>query len=212
MRQPGDRGQAVALVAICLGLLCVSALAASMVALEVAARARLQQAASAAALAVVQNSAVRLRLQVSYVRYTCGPTAPRQGCGGVGASTVVQAGAGAFAPQPEEGFGPLPGWAADAGCVGTVWSAPDPAGSYRICRRQQLLGAVLVLPAASQALAQAWLTRAVAGDGQLRAPQVQCVALGTGYRVTVTASAGLGLAWPGADILRVRASAWPGGA
>ncbi len=210
MTRGRDDGQVAALVAVCLGFLCVCAIAASVVALEVAARERLQQAASAAALAIVQDSAVRMRLLVRYVRYSCGPSAPVLGCQGVGGWAVVQAGAGAFAAQPQEGFGPLPGWAADAGCVGTVWSGRAPTGSYLICLGQQLTGAVLVLPPDAQALAQGWLTRALAGDGLLRAARIDGVTLGTGARVTVTASAGLVLAWPGADLLRVRVSAWPG--
>jgi hypothetical protein len=198
-----------------LGVLCLCALTATAAAMAVSARARLAQAASAAALAVVQHGAVRLRLEVRYVDYFCAAAAHgRVNCGGAPGTVGITVGSGAFTSTSAGEFGALPGWAAAAGCLGTVWPLGVHApGTYRVCIGQAATGARLVLPGAAttRGIAEQWLSAAIGGSGQLRDPSVGSVTLGSGGRVTVTASAGLIPALPWLRELTVRASAWPGG-
>lgn len=207
MRVP-ERGQAIALVAVGLGLLCACALATAMLALQVAARARLQQAASAAALGVVQEAQVRLRLAVRYRDERCARTAGQLACRARPGSTQVTVGPGAFRLVAGSGLGPLPGWAAAAGCVGT--SEPtEPGGAWRICVGQRLVAAALMLPADAAGRAQQWLLANLAGSNLLGDPEVVRVTLGPGAAVAVIARARLRPGWGGTDRMTVRALAWP---
>ena len=99
----------------------------------VGARAALAKAADAAALAALELTAAIATLRVSYVDYTCQWVYPWASQGGYpqrsGALSctsspgqgTVPAGGGAFTTGSGGAFGPQPGWAAAAGCVGTVW-------------------------------------------------------------------------------------------
>ncbi len=211
----GSAGQALVLTVFFLGVLCLCALTATTTALAVSARARLAQAAAAAALAVVQHGSVRLRLEVRYVEYFCAAAANgRVNCWGAPGTVTITVGTGAFTPVSAGEFGPLPGWAAAAGCLGTVWPLEVHApGTYRVCTGQAATGARLVLPdsATTQAIAEQWLSAGIGGSAQLRDPSVRSVTLGSGGQVTVTATAGLIPALPWLRALTVRASAWPGG-
>jgi hypothetical protein len=204
-----EAGQVMALVALCLGLRCCCAWAASVLALQVVARSRLQQAAAAAALAEVQHASVRMRLAVRYRDERCVRRTGRLECRATSGSLAETVTPAAFAIHNSVGFGALPGWAQQAGCVGTVWPTGGRAGSYRICWGQRLLAASLLLPPDPQGLAQQWLTAALTPDTLVRAPRVAAVKVDAG-RVLVTASARLRPGFPGADVLFVRASAWPG--
>ena len=99
----------------------------------VSARAALAKAADAAALAALEQTSTSATLRVSYVDYTCqwvyawasqGGYPQRSGalsCTSSPGQGTVPAGGGAFTTGSGGAFGPQPGWAAAAGCVGTVW-------------------------------------------------------------------------------------------
>ena len=210
----GERGQAVVLTALAMGLvlvgLCLGVIGA---ALEVSARAGLERAAEAAALGALQEAAsVSLLLTVSYDDYACAAPAGGRPCAGTPGSATVTLGPGGGADAAEVGFGPVPGWAAAAGCNGTQWPGSAPPGLYRICTGQRVVGAQVSTggQSALQAAAQWWLQANAATDGDLAAVQVVEVTAGAAGQITVSASATLRPHLPLFGRVAASATAWPG--
>lgn|GEM_PF-5519180 len=212
-----ESGQALVLSALAIGLvLVVLAFAVVGAAILVSARAALAKGADAAALAALKQSSVGATLQVSYVEYTCRwmQRFRTLACSGSSPGQTRESVTGAaFATGPTGMFGPLPGWAASAGCVGTVWPGTvGSAGVYRICTRQQVASAGLSDPSRTRMehAAQEWLQANVQMDGPLNGATVTGVTVGQDGQVTVSATAGVR---PGLLMFRqvsVAETAWPG--
>jgi hypothetical protein len=207
-----ETAQALVLAVLAAGLcLVVLALGAIGAALLVSARSALSKAAAAAALAALEQATVTLQLQVTYVDYECDQ-------GGVctaepGQEAVSVSDGGSFAAGPAGLFGSLPGWAAAAGCAGTVWSgAPQAAGTYRICTSQRPVGGALDLPppAALRQTAQQWLSAAAQTSGDIADAHVTAVSIGTAEQVTVEAAADVRPALWVFRSVHAAATAWPG--
>lgn len=209
-----EGGQALVLAALVTGLVSTALMVGVWgVALEVGARASLTKAVSAAALAALQGERVRLRLQVSFVDQRCRQVRRGTTCRATaGAATETLAGAGAFAALPEGGFGPLPAWAAAAGCVGTLWPAvPPPSGTYRVCLGQRLMGARLVPPAQGVlwAAARSYLAADAPAGGVLGGARVTAVRVGPVGQVTVQAAGSVRPALLWFRAVTASATAWP---
>ena len=205
-----DSGQALAFSVLALSL--VSLLLAMGVAASaclISARAALSKGAAAAALADLAQARVVLDLQVTYDTYTCDAL---QQCGSAAGQTDVTAADGtSFQRQGNSAFGPVPGWAAAAGCIGTTWpGAPMPAGKYRICSRQKVVGARLVAgdPSVLQGLSERWLDANVRGDRLLRNAHVTKVVVGSAGQVTVDAVGEARSFLPLQSTVRVSETAW----
>lgn len=206
-----ESGQALVFSTLMTGIVLVLlALGAIGAAFLISARAALGKAADAGALAALAQSSGGMTLQVSFVDYTC-----RAGLctAQPGQISLPVSGGGAFATNPGTGFGPLPGWAAQAGCVGTVWpGTAGSAGLYRVCTGQQVESAGVSEPghAQMQEAAQQWLAANVGMDGQIYAAHVTDVTVGHDGQVTVSATASVR---PGLLMFRsvsVAETAWPG--
>ncbi len=192
----------------------------------VSARAALAEGADAAALAALGQSSATVTLRVSYVEYTCRESYQWGFQGGglqrsralsctssPGQTMEAVSGGGAFAVGSGGPFGPLPGWAAAAGCVGTAW--PGPGGSaavYRICTGQRVVSAGLTEPVRSQMeqTSQRWLQANVRMDGQLYEARVTGVTVGTEGQVTVEADARVRTGLLMLRSVSVAETAWPG--
>lgn len=211
-RPPADGGQALVFGALALGILlaplCLGVVAASA---ALSARAALGRAVAAAALAAVATERVAdVRLQVAFVAYACRSVPAGPVCQGQDGVVVVAVAPGGGAGAPAGPFGPLPGWAAAAGCAGTLWPGAAPPGHYRICRGQALAGAVLAPadPAALASAARRYLDLNLAGDADLRGGRLLAVTPGPDGAVTVVATARTRLPGPFGRV-QVRAEAWP---
>jgi len=210
-----ESGQALVFSALVLGLLLLL-LAFGMIGLGLlaSARAALGKAADAAALAVLGQSTIGATLTVSYADYTCQGADGSVTCSVTpGQTDVPVSDAGAFTTSPGGAFGPIPGWAAAAGCMGTQWPrSVDVAGRYRICTGQRLASASVSAadPAILQRAAQAWLEANVRGDGQLYGARVRAITVGTDGQVTVVATARVRPGLLMFDRTSVAETAWPG--
>lgn len=207
-----DSGQALALSAVAVGLvLLVLSLGVTGVCLLLSARAALGKAADAAALAALQQLDATLEFRVSYDTYTCDDFGA---CGSVpGARDVSATDGAAFQSAQSTGFGPLPGWAAAAGCIGTKWpDTPHRAGTFAICTEQHAVGADLTGPGprALRQVADEWLAANVRADGQLSKAHVTAAEVGAGGQVTVAASADVRPPLLLFRSVHVVETAWPG--
>jgi hypothetical protein len=213
-----EHGQATVLAVLSVGTFALIILwGAFGLASLIQARAALSAAVDAAALGARQDTAVvDATLRVRVASYRCvRPTAK----GGRGAPVVctmvrgretVQVGPEAFASTTVGAFGAIPGWAAAAGCAGTVWRAPGRPGVWRICRGQSLVSASLA-PTNAAALwtaARTWLTTAAAVDG-LPTATVTSVVVAPGGALTVGAQARIRVPLFGERTIRAKATAWP---
>lgn len=215
----GQAGQALVLGAVALGLLLVP-LCMTVVAIGVtlSARAALERAAEAAALAAAGAETVAsVDLVVRFTDYTCvrRPLGEASAaCTAIPGSVEVSIGPGQSEDAPPAGFGPVPGWAEAAGCVGTVWPGRAEPGTYRVCTGQGVVGAQLAVPSTGvlQRVAQAWFLANAGWGGQLRSPRLLSVTAGADGVVRVTAEARPALLprGPFGDV-QVTAEAWPGG-
>lgn len=221
-----ESGQALVWSALVTGLVLVLLLGGVVgAAFLVSARAALAKAADAAALAALELTSTSATLRVSYVDYTCqwvdqwasqGGSPQRSrvlACAAAPGQGTVPAGGGAFTTGSGGAFGPRPGWAATAGCVGTVWPGTvGGAGTYRICTGQQVLAAGVSEPdrAGMQRAAQQWLRANVQPDGELSGAAVTALAVGADGQVTVSAAAALRPPLLMFRQVRVAETAWPG--
>ena len=188
------------------------------VSIRMQARAALAAAVDAAAVAARQTSSgVTATLWVRFATHACrwsGATAVRTlRCDALEGGEVVQVASGdAFAGGAAFGFGPEPGWAAAAGCAGTLWHRPSGPGSWRICAGQSLQSAAPAAPdpAAALSAARAWLAANLAGQSLLTEGTITHLSIGGQGQVTVAAAARL--RWPvlGAARISASATAWPG--
>ena len=205
-----DSGQALAFSVVALSVvLLLLAMGVAAATCVLSARAALSKGATAAALADLGQAQVVLDLRVTYATYTCDR---RRECGSFAGQTDVAASDGtSFTRQGDSGFGPIPGWAAAAGCIGTVWpGAPMPAGEYRICTGQQVVGARLIAgdQTALRGLAEQWLDTNVRADRLLRSATVTAVDVGTQGEVTVQATGEVRSLLPFLRTVRVSETAW----
>lgn len=207
-----DGGQALVLGALALGILlaplCLGVVAASA---ALAARAALGRAVAAAALAAAATERVAaVRVRVAFIEYACRPAPGAPACQGRPGAHVVSLAPGGAGGGPSGLFGPLPGWAAAAGCVGTVWPGTAPPGDHRICTGQSLVGAVLAPPepAALASAAARYLDLNLAGDRDLSGGRLVAVVPGPDGAVTVVAAARTRLPGPFGRV-RASAEAWP---
>lgn len=223
-----ESGQALVWSALVTGLVLVLLLGGVVgAAFLVSARAALAKAADAAALAALELAATSATLRVSYVQYSCqwhdqyGFTSnglPWRSrtlvCAAAPGQATEPAGAGgAFTSGSGGAFGPQPGWAATAGCVGTVWPGTvGAAGTYRICTGQQAMAMALSESdrAGMRRAAQQWLRANVQRDGELSGAAVTALAVGADGQVTVSAAAALQPPLLMFRQVRVAETAWPG--
>ena len=222
-----ESGQSLVFSALATGLvLLLLSFGAIGAAFLISARAALAKAADAAALAALEQTSASATLQVSYVDYLCqwsyqwgsqGGYPQRSGSlsctSSPGQTTEAAGGGGAFAAGSSGTFGPLPGWAAGVGCIGTVWPGTvGSAGTYRICTGQQVMAAGLSESdrAQMERAAEQWLGANVQMDAELSGASVTKCAVGPDGQVTVTAEADVR---PGLLMfrhVRVAETAWPG--
>lgn len=203
-----ESGQALVLSTLMTGLVLVFlALGAIGVAFVISARSALSKGAAAGALAALEQTHASVQYEVSYVNYVCDTT-----CRGTPGQQTIDLSHVGTGDGQESGFGPLPGWAAAAGCVGTQWSGSAPAGSYQICSGKQAVGGGFTAPdpGAMQQAAEQWLEANVQTDGQLWNAHVTEVSVGSAGQVTVEAAADVRPTLLMFRSVRVSETAWPG--
>lgn len=214
-RLRADEGQALVLVVLVISIvlipLTVALLAVSAV---VVAKTQLGQAADAAALAAVQaESPGMVTLAVSWQIYTClqqnmdtvcTPSAPQT-------TDVTGTVSTLFAVRRGFGFGVLPGWAEQAGCLGTAWTGADVhSGAYPICVQQRVVavGEPTVVSAAMTLAASRAFSANVSFDSDLRGASLRSLRLGPRGLVQVAAWAHLRRVLFSHTVVSATAMAW----
>lgn len=210
-----ESGQALIFSALAAGmLLLLLAFGTIGLGLLTSGRAALGKAADAAALAAIEQSSVGATLTVSYTDYVCTGSHGAMTCSGrSGRADVPITDASAFTAGQSGAFGPIPGWADMAGCVGTIWPRTvHSEGTYRICTGQHLASASLSPADAGvvEKAAEQWLAANLQMDGQLSGAHITGLTVGKDGQVTVVAEAATR---PSLLLFRqvtVTETAWPG--